>query len=50
MKSIQIEGSIDVPDDTYFDDFTDYFDSVMSACGWQFFGILQPLKEDGNHV
>ena len=46
MKRIQIEGSIAVPDDTDFDDFYRYFESVMGACGWQFFGILQPPEQE----
>lgn len=46
MKRIRIEGAIAVPDDTDFDDFADTFESVMCACGWQFFGILQPPEQE----
>lgn len=46
MKRILIEGAIDVPDDIDFDDFTDTFESVMCACCWQFFGILQALEQE----
>jgi hypothetical protein len=46
MKRILIEGAIDVPDDTDFDDFTDTFESVMFTFCWQFFGILQPPEQE----
>jgi hypothetical protein len=46
MKRIRIEGAIAVPDDADCDDFTDYFETVMCACGWQFFGILQPPEKE----